>query len=83
MMLAPDDKNSVLSEVSEQKRKGIAYSAYGYDDGGESHLGHNGELRDSLPGHYFLGKGYRMFNAQLMRFHSPDGASWSPFGEGG
>lgn len=83
MMLAPDDKNSVLSEVSEQEHKAIAYSTYGYDEGGNSNLGYNGQLRDPSSGKYFLGDGYRMFSAQLMRFQAPDGALWSPFGKGG
>ena len=83
-MLATDNKNSVLSEVSEQGRKAIAYSAYGFnaeDASAQSGLGYNGELQDSTTGHYFLGKGYRVFSPEMMRFFSPD--SWSPFGEGG
>ncbi|MFU2326184.1 RHS repeat-associated core domain-containing protein [Pseudomonas sp. NFX98] len=83
-MLAPDDKNSVLSEVSGAGRKSRAYSAYGYsadDATTDSGLGYNGELRDLTTGHYILGKGYRVFSPQMMRFYSPD--SWSPFGEGG
>ncbi|KAB0509737.1 RHS repeat-associated core domain-containing protein [Pseudomonas moorei] len=83
-MLATDHMNSVLSEVSPAGRKARAYTAYGYsadDAASESGLGHNGELRDSNTGEYFLGKGYRLFSTQMMRFYSPD--SWSPFGEGG
>ncbi|MHC8320137.1 RHS repeat-associated core domain-containing protein [Pseudomonas sp. GB2N2] len=64
-------------------RKENAYSAYGFDGGGDSSLGYNGELRNNPTGHYFLGRGYRMFNTQLMRFQSPDGAEWSPFGIAG
>ncbi|KAB0488504.1 RHS repeat-associated core domain-containing protein [Pseudomonas reinekei] len=83
-MLATDNMNSVLSEVSGAGRKARAYSAYGYsadEATSESGLGYNGELRDSNTGEYFLGKGYRLFSTQMMRFYSPD--SWSPFGEGG
>lgn len=83
-MLAPDDKNTVLSEVGKDGRKARAYSAYGYsadDASARSGLGYNGELRDSATGYYFLGKGYRVFSPVMMRFYSPD--SWSPFGEGG
>lgn len=47
----------------------------------ENLLGFNGELCESLTGHYLLGNGYRAFNPVLMRFNSPD--SLSPFGEGG
>ena len=59
-MLAGDDKNSVLSQAGGQGRRPIAYTAYGYDKGEEGSLGYNGELRDSLTGDYFLGKGYRI-----------------------
>lgn len=73
-MLATDGENSVVSEVSMQQHQRIAYSAYGYDQGGGSHLGYNGELRDSFTGKYFLGSGKRLFNTCLLRFESPDGA---------
>ncbi|RMV69560.1 hypothetical protein ALP05_02115 [Pseudomonas caricapapayae] len=43
--------------------------------------GFNGELLDSITGHYLLGNGYRAYNPVLMRFNSPD--SLSPFGKGG
>ncbi|SDW89091.1 RHS repeat-associated core domain-containing protein [Pseudomonas syringae] len=43
--------------------------------------GFNGELLDSVTGHYPLGNGYRAYNPVLMRFNSPD--SLSPFGKGG
>ncbi|POQ04291.1 MULTISPECIES: RHS repeat-associated core domain-containing protein [Pseudomonas syringae group] len=41
----------------------------------------NGELLDSITGHYLLGNGDRAYNPVLMRFNSPD--SLSPFGKGG
>ncbi|WP_274643654.1 RHS repeat-associated core domain-containing protein [Pseudomonas serbica] len=84
LLLASDDKNSVLSEVTRDGAEDIAYSPYGHcpdDLGGSSRLGYNGELKDMQTGWYLLGNGYRAFNPLLMRFHSPD--SWSPFGEGG
>ncbi|MCL6703288.1 RHS repeat-associated core domain-containing protein [Pseudomonas sp. T1.Ur] len=84
LLLASDDKNSVLCEVSQDARQDIAYSPYGHraDDASlSSHLGYNGERRETQTGWYLLGNGYRAFNPLLMRFHSPD--SWSPFGEGG
>ncbi|MFH7618070.1 RHS repeat-associated core domain-containing protein, partial [Pseudomonas syringae group genomosp. 7] len=43
--------------------------------------GFNGEVLDSITGHYLLGNGYRDYNPVLMRFNSPD--SQSPFGKGG
>ncbi|MCD4531760.1 MULTISPECIES: RHS repeat-associated core domain-containing protein [Pseudomonas] len=84
MLLAGDDKNSVLSDVSQGAVKNIAYSAYGHRSGHASvnfHLGYNGERRETQTGWYLLGNGYRVFNPLLMRFHSPD--NLSPFGEGG
>uniref|UniRef100_UPI0010327C63 RHS repeat domain-containing protein n=1 Tax=Pseudomonas sp. Sample_22 TaxID=2448266 RepID=UPI0010327C63 len=84
LLLANDDKNTVLCEVNQEGRSEIAYSAYGHradDPSVSSHLGYNGERREAQTGWYLLGNGYRAFNPLLMRFHSPD--SWSPFGEGG
>ena len=84
LLLAGDDKNSVLCEISQTAVKGVAYSPYGHriDDAlVSSHLGYNGERREGQTGWYLLGKGYRVFNPLLMRFHSPD--NLSPFGEGG
>ncbi|VVN26894.1 RHS repeat-associated core domain-containing protein [Pseudomonas fluorescens] len=84
MMLAGDDKNSVLCEAGQSSVNSFAYSAYGHrseEQPGSTHLGYNGELREAHTGWYLLGNGYRAFNPLLMRFHSPD--SWSPFGEGG
>ncbi|WP_246883084.1 RHS repeat-associated core domain-containing protein [Pseudomonas sp. Tri1] len=84
LLLAGDDKNSVLVEVSQDAVKAIAYSAYGHrtaDAAVSSPFGYNGERRETQTGWYLLGNGYRVFNPLLMRFHSPD--SLSPFGEGG
>jgi RHS repeat-associated protein len=81
MMLATDDKNSVLSEAGDSFRQDVAYSPYGHGPGGEGVLGYNGELKEASTSWYLLGKGYRAFNPVLMHFHSPD--SWSPFGLGG
>lgn len=83
-LLAGDDKNSVLVEVSQDAIQAVAYSAYGHrvhDASVSSPLGYNGERRETQTGWYLLGNGYRVFNPLLMRFHSPD--SLSPFGEGG
>jgi RHS repeat-associated protein len=83
-MLASDDKNSVLSELSPQGKKGVAYTAYGHrgnDALAGGALGFNGERRETQTGWYLLGNGYRAYSPVLMRFNSPD--SWSPFGEGG
>jgi RHS repeat-associated protein len=83
-MLACDDKNSVLSELSPQGSKGVAYTAYGHRADSAlagAALGFNGECRETQTGWYLLGNGYRSYSPGLMRFHSPD--SWSPFGDGG
>jgi RHS repeat-associated protein len=84
LLMASDEKNSVLLELSQEGRNAIAYSAYGHcsaDAPVSGHLSYNGERRETQTGWYLLGNGYRAFNPALMRFHSPD--SWSPFGAGG
>lgn len=84
LLLASDEKNSVLCEVSSQGLQGSAYSAYGHRSNeplAGSLLGYNGERREMQFGWYVLGNGYRVFNPRLMRFHSPD--NLSPFGTGG
>jgi RHS repeat-associated protein len=84
ILLATDNKNSVLAEIAGGKPNSIAYSAYGLPSAQQeiaTCLGFNGELREARIGWYLLGNGYRAYNPVLMRFHSPD--SWSPFGKGG
>ncbi|WP_080690683.1 RHS repeat-associated core domain-containing protein [Pseudomonas fluorescens] len=84
VLLATDDKNSVIAEVVGDKTTPMAYSAYGHQSAQQdvvTRLGFNGELREAQIGWYLLGNGHRAYNPRLMRFHSPD--SWSPFGEGG
>ncbi|MGN8344106.1 RHS repeat-associated core domain-containing protein [Pseudomonas sp. SMV71] len=84
LLLAGDNKNTVLSEIGQGTAQSVAYTPYGHraeEAAVGSHLGYNGERRETQTGWYLLGKGYRAFNPSLMRFHSPD--SWSPFGEGG
>ncbi len=84
LLLAVDDKNSVLRESGETVANDLAYSAYGQgraDQSPASHLGYNGEFREPEVDWYLLGNGYRVYNPVLMQFHSPDNRS--PFGEGG
>ena len=84
VLLATDNKNSILAEVAGDEPNPIAYSAYGQQSAQyeiATRLGFNGELREPHLGWYLLGNGYRAYNPTLMRFHSPD--SWSPFGRGG
>lgn len=84
VLLATDNKNSVMAEVAEDACTSIAYCAYGEQSAQHSavtHLGFNGQIREAKIGWYLLGNGYRAYNPRLMRFHSPD--SWSPYGRGG
>lgn len=84
VLLATDQKNSVLNALDAARSSSLAYTPYGHrpaENGLLSLLGFNGERPDPVTGHYHLGNGYRQFNPVLMRFNSPD--SWSPFGEGG
>ncbi|MHC8305650.1 RHS repeat-associated core domain-containing protein [Pseudomonas sp. PB3P13] len=84
LILACDDKNTVLSGVEQNSANDIVYSAYGHRSAAQpviTQVGYNGELHEAQTGWQLLGKGYRAFNSVLMRFHSAD--SWSPFGRGG
>jgi RHS repeat-associated protein len=84
VLLATDNKNSVLAEVAADNTNPLAYSAYGHQSARHevnTHLGFNGELHEAQTSWYLLGNGYRAYNPRLMRFHSPD--SLSPFGLGG
>ncbi|WP_223502284.1 RHS repeat-associated core domain-containing protein [Pseudomonas sp. BF-R-24] len=84
VLLATDQKNSVLNALDAARSCSLAYTPYGHrpaENGLLSLLGFNGERPDPVTGHYHLGNGYRQFNPVLMRFNSPD--SWSPFGDGG
>ncbi|WP_095193232.1 RHS repeat-associated core domain-containing protein [Pseudomonas sp. Irchel 3A7] len=83
LLLAGDSKNTVLAEMAGSIHR-LAYSPFGQQSAQQkvmTHLGFNGELREAKTDWYFLGKGYRVYNPRLMRFHSPD--SMSPFGKGG
>lgn len=83
ILLATDDKNSMINEVAGGQPNPRAYTVYGWQPTLQagSHIGFNGELCERIFGWYFLGNGYRVYNPVLMLFHSPD--SWSPFGNGG
>jgi len=83
ILLASDKQHSVLNALDVHGAHANTYTAYGHCGltGLLSLLGFNGELMNTLTGHYLLGNGYRPFSPVLMRFICPD--SWSPFGEGG
>jgi RHS repeat-associated protein len=77
------ETHSVLAELRGANAvKRTSYTSYGDTRAVlESRLGFNGELREADTGWYLLGKGYRAYDPQLRRFHSPDNAA--PFGAGG
>ncbi|KPZ28395.1 YD repeat-containing protein [Pseudomonas coronafaciens pv. zizaniae] len=85
LLLMTNASNSVIGEIQQSELRTAVYKAYGErssNDGElQSLLAFNGEVRDPSCGWYLLGKGYRAYNPELMRFHSPD--SMSPFGAGG
>ncbi|WP_230381773.1 RHS repeat-associated core domain-containing protein [Pseudomonas fulva] len=64
--------------------EGHPYLAYGYASNLPTRvtdIGFNGQHIERTMRSYLLGNGYRTYNPDLMRFHSPD--SMSPFGAGG
>lgn len=84
LLLLSDHNGSVLGESQSGVLRTAVYNAYGErssDDALLSVKAFNGETREAATGWYLLGRGYRAYNPQLMRFHSRD--SFSPFGEGG
>ncbi|VVQ04011.1 hypothetical protein PS918_04459 [Pseudomonas fluorescens] len=83
LLLAGDSKNTVLAEMAGPLHH-LAYAPYGQQSSRQEVMtqqGFNGELREAKTDWYVLGKGYRVYNPRLMRFHSPD--MFSPFGKGG
>lgn len=84
LLLATDRHNTVLAGFEPSQSGHMAYTAYGAQPRNEaqiSHSGFNGQLREQGTGWYHLGNGHRIYNAALMRFHSPD--ALSPFDKGG
>ena len=80
VLLRTDKQRSVLHAIAPLAHHQV-YSPYGYCPARHSALAFNGERLDLPTGHYFLGSGYRAFNAVLMRFNRPD--DLSPFSSGG
>ena len=84
LLLMTDASPSVIGECLQGTLHSIVYSAYGQRSAEEevtTLLAFNGEVREAICGWYLLGRGYRVYNPALLRFHSPD--SFSPFGTGG
>lgn len=81
---AVDEQRSVLCSSNKKGETPIAYAPYGAHQRelmSANLLSFAGERRDACVDHYFLGKGYRTYSPNLMRFLSAD--AWSPFGTGG
>ncbi|TDR79691.1 RHS repeat-associated core domain-containing protein [Paludibacterium purpuratum] len=82
-----DAQGSVrLARQSAMQQASYSYAPYGYrpsDTQDLTVLGFNGELLDPVSGSYHLGNGTRAYNPILMRFNTPDGYGYSPFGAGG
>lgn len=77
-LLLTNMHNSVLGESTTDALTDARYGAYGDADQQDPNtalqglLAFNGEARERALGWYLLGRGYRAYNPQLMRFHSPD-----------
>ncbi|RXV65323.1 hypothetical protein D1006_35050 [Burkholderia stabilis] len=79
-----DSAGSAVGEWRETLLSRALYGTYGslyQAEGTPSRLGFNGELREDIGDAYLLGNGYRLYDADLMRFIVPDNES--PFGAGG
>jgi RHS repeat-associated protein len=84
LLLQTSASHSVIAESQAGTVRQATYSAYGQrhvEPPLHSRLGYGGEALDEGSGWYLLGRGYRAYNPQLMRFNSPD--SQSPFDSGG
>ncbi|MCY1415990.1 RHS repeat-associated core domain protein [compost metagenome] len=75
LLLLTDNAGSIVTEADREGTRHASYSAYGERpdaNGMRCLLALNGEVREEALGWYLLGSGYRAYNPQLMRFHSPD-----------
>lgn len=78
-----DHGGSVVTVSKGGQTTSTLYSPFGEQakSPGEYLPGFDGEIADSVSGHYHLGQGYRTYIPSLMHFNKPDSAS--PFGAGG
>ncbi len=84
LLLQTTASHSVIAERQAGVQRDVVYSAYGWPHAEaplQAAAGYNGEVFDASSGCYLLGRGYRAYSPELMRFHSPD--ALSPFGDGG
>lgn len=83
---ASDCQQSVLTTLDSQTSDQVhdqqytPYGCSGPESENSSSISFNGQWKDPVTGWYHLGNGYRVYNPQLQRFHTPD--SWSPFASG-
>lgn len=79
---ACDQGGTVLAVSKDGQCTSVLYLPFGEAESpGEFYPGYDGEIADSVSGHYHLGQGYRTYIPSLMHFNKPDSAS--PFGAGG
>lgn len=84
LLLAGDNRNTVLATSGRARLNPLSYTPYGAQSAPglvENRLGFNGQLLEQPAGWYHLGNGHRVYSPVLMRFHTPD--RLSPFGKGG
>ncbi|KAF5875234.1 putative rhs repeat protein [Botrytis fragariae] len=84
---ASNCQQSILTKLDSQNPNQIQnqqytpYGCSGSETGSSfSSIGFNGQWRDPITGWYHPGNGYRVYNPQLQRFHTPD--PWAPFASG-
>ncbi|SSB97070.1 RHS repeat-associated core domain-containing protein [Pseudomonas sp. 43mfcvi1.1] len=78
VLLATDQSQSILVQISQTDTRRMAYCSYGHRSSAQpasTCLGFNGERREQHTGWYILGNGYRAYNPVLRRLHNPDGSS--------
>ncbi|MGY2261222.1 RHS repeat-associated core domain-containing protein [Pseudomonas sp. SDO55104_S430] len=84
LLLATDLQHSVHAELDRTGPNSFAHTLYGEQSSrlaAGSYLGFTGQLRERPTGWYHLGKGHRVYDPVLRRFHRPD--ALCPFGKGG
>ncbi|UXZ44444.1 RHS repeat-associated core domain-containing protein [Pseudomonas soli] len=84
LLVAINANTSVIGVQADLGLNAVTYTAFGDQQGrsgAESVQGYNGQRYEPALSCYILGNGYRTFDPELMRFHSPD--NLSPFSGGG
>lgn len=77
LLLQTNASHSVIAEYHLGELRKLSYGAYGSLPESEQAaakglLRFNGELATTALGWYLLGRGYRVYNERIRRFHSPD-----------